>query len=65
MVNVQAITIERLKEWGRDCMEDHATPALMLAIGHDEHQGEIHVYVPEDVDKDMLREFLLLAAAHV
>lgn len=48
MVNVERIARERLRDWQRDCVRDHATPALLLAIGHDERSGEIHVYIPDD-----------------
>jgi len=63
VVDVQAITIERLKDWGADCIRDHATPALLLAIGHDDRSGEVHVYVPDDplFDKRAIRELLRMA----
>jgi hypothetical protein len=45
---VTAITRHRLEDWGTDCIRDHATPALLLAIGHAAHSGETHIYVPDD-----------------
>jgi hypothetical protein len=48
MVPVEQICQERLTDWMRDCIRDHATPALLLAIGHDAHSGETHIYVPDD-----------------
>ena len=62
MVDVQGITIERLKDWGADCIRDHATPALLLAIGHDDHAGEIHVYIPDaPFMEDNVRQWLKIA----
>jgi hypothetical protein len=62
-VPVEAISTERLQLWLLDCIRDHATPALLLAIGHDDASGEAHVYVPDDpsIDTQMIKSFLLLA----
>jgi hypothetical protein len=47
-VDVAAITRQRLHDWDTCCIRDHATPGLLLAIGHDAHSGETHIYVPDD-----------------
>jgi hypothetical protein len=62
-VDVIRITEERLAHWAIDCVRDHATPALLLAIGHDEQQGEIHIYVPDDpmFDRQTIRKLLTMA----
>jgi hypothetical protein len=62
-VDVAAIVHERLNDWGKDCIRDHATPALLLAIGHDHVSGEAHLYVPDDpaFDNKMIRSLLMLA----
>jgi len=51
------ITAERLAEWANTCNQQHATPAMMLAIGHDEHSGDLHLFAPENLAK---RELLAL-----
>jgi hypothetical protein len=62
-VNVEEIVRERLAAWGKDCVEAHATPAMMLAIGHDNAQGEIHVLVPADdlFDRESVKALLRTA----
>lgn len=62
-VPVEKICRERMALWTQDAMRDHATPALLLAIGHDHVSGEVHVYVPDDpfFDTRMLVSLLLLA----
>lgn len=39
----QSITMIRLREWGRKLAGKHCTPMVMLATGHDQHAGEIHI----------------------
>jgi hypothetical protein len=62
-VDVTAITRHRLEDWGTDCIRDHATPALLLAIGHDHVSGEAHIYVPDDpfFDQKRIAQMLQLA----
>ena len=62
-VDVATIATERLFLWTKDCISDHATPALLLSIGHDHVSGEAHLYVPDDAtfDKRMVRALLKLA----
>ena len=46
-VPVGQISLDRLRDWLNDCKRD-ATPIALIAVGHDEHSGEIHVYRTED-----------------
>jgi len=66
-VPVEQIVQERLTDWGRDCVRDHATPALLLAIGHDHASGEVHLYVPDDpfFDNQRIAQLLRLALQQI
>jgi hypothetical protein len=48
-VPVSAIARQRLQDWVQSCERDHATPLVLIAIGHDEQAGSLHVYCPEGV----------------
>jgi hypothetical protein len=63
-VPVAVISYGRISEWLGYCIRDHATPVVLLAVGHDEASGELHVYRPEDglSDRDLAH---LLHAAQV
>lgn len=52
---------DRLEQWHESCVDAHATPALLVAIGHDHAAGEVNVLTVQDITNDELR--LLLAAA--
>lgn len=51
-VPVSEISQRRLSDWLADCERDHATPFALLAIGHDERSGELHVYRTENGPSD-------------
>lgn len=62
-VNVEEIVRERLATWGSDCIRDHATPVLLVSVGHDQAEGEVHLYVPDDprFNDATIRAFLRFA----
>jgi hypothetical protein len=47
-VDTDAITAERLGRWRRLLERDHATPLVLVAIGHDHAKGAISLCVPDD-----------------
>lgn len=51
-VPVKQISLKRLQDWLADCERDHATPIALLAIGHDQHSGDLHCYRTEDGPSD-------------
>jgi hypothetical protein len=67
-VPTDAISAERLDRWRRRLMEQHATPFLLLGIGHDHAAGKIVLCVPENVSDAMicatLRKALLELEGH-
>lgn len=60
-VQTERITRERLDEWAQTLAEHHATPILLVAIGHDETTGQLHVCVPEDVSSATIRQLVAYA----
>jgi hypothetical protein len=66
-VPTEAITAERLTGWAKALAEFHATPALLLGIGHDEHRGQLVVCVPDDdrFNRRTLRGLLRRALAEL
>jgi hypothetical protein len=47
-VNVKKITHERLGRWEKKMVLSHATPALLIGVGHDHVNGQIVICVTED-----------------
>ena len=57
-VPVEQITPELLKRWGKRLIALHATPLLIVAIGHDHVSGELTVLTCEDMcDRDLCTIF--------
>jgi hypothetical protein len=61
-VPVEQIIRERFEEWARLAIECHATPVVLLCVGHDEHSGELHVIAAEGLPSLDLAALLLKAA---
>jgi hypothetical protein len=60
-VDTKKITHERLGRWGKKLATSHATPALLLGIGHDHVSGQVVICVTEDrTDQEII---LFLQAA--
>lgn len=57
-VDVKKITGARLSRWGNKLISEHATPALLLGIGHDHVSGRIILCVTEDRSDTELIAFL-------
>ena len=45
---VAEVTAFRLSDWGRMLVAKHATPAVLIAVGHDHVSGDVTVLVPDD-----------------
>lgn len=58
-VSTEEITQDRLKGWTEELAVVHATPFLLVAIGHDERSGEIHVCVPIGANDDETAAILI------
>ena len=55
------ITAQRLAGWRRMLTAEHATPALVLGVGHDHNSGTVVLCYTEDVSTDDLRKLLTRA----
>jgi hypothetical protein len=60
-VPIEKITEERLARWKRRMKESHATPIVLMGVGHDHKCGEIVVCIPEDVDNALVLATLCFA----
>lgn len=58
---IEQINSERLNQWGARAINSHATPLLMLSIGHDHKSGELNIHCTEDLTPEQLRGFLIAA----
>lgn len=61
---ILAINEDRLGAWAKLLADQHATPVAVIAVGHDEANGQIHVVIPtnlppQDVHR-IIREALQL-----
>jgi len=61
-VPVEEITKQRLEGWAQILKDQHATPLLLVGVGHDENIGRLAICVPEDIPQvtliAVLREML-------
>lgn len=58
---IRQICTQRLAMWTDDLVGDHATPVLLLGIGHDDKKGSISICTNEEVETGHLVGFLLYA----
>jgi len=60
MMPVEQITAERLLRWSKRLSQAHATPILLVAVGHDEVSGQIVLCTldEEELTNSKLRAFL-------
>ena len=60
-VDVKRITDERLQGWAKQLVNVHATPVLLLGVGHDHVSGQVHIVVTENMTPAQIRAFLKAA----
>ena len=60
-VRVREICKERLDSWMDILVSSHATPVILVAVGHDHNKGELHVVTLEEMGNKELS--LLMAGA--
>ena len=63
----ERVTTDRLAAWARDLAGDHATPLLLVGVGHDHTRGTIVVCAVDDAEMTdaRLRAFLRYAINHL
>jgi hypothetical protein len=62
-VQTEKITTERLDKWAKKLSEDHATPLLLVACGHDHTIGRIVICVPDEDEMNVTTIRALLYGA--
>lgn len=51
---IEAICRERLEGWQQHLVEEHATPIILVGMGHDERSGELVVCTTEGLAKEYI-----------
>lgn len=64
-VNVEFINLHRMRSWTAKLIAAHATPVLLLGVGHDHNSGKITLVVTEDLTSAELRAFLMAALVEI
>lgn len=57
-VDVKRITVERLDSWQKQLINAHATPVILVGVGHDHVTGQINVITTEDMTPAQILLFL-------
>ena len=58
---IEKINQERLASWGRRLAENHATPLLLVGVGHGARSGQINLCVcAEDLPVEDVRAMVAL-----
>lgn len=52
---------DRLDSWSQLLVKDHATPALLLGIGHDHKSGSLFICTVQDMAKQDIEKLLRIA----
>lgn len=55
---IRNITNDRLLEWSETLIAAHATPFVLLGVGHDHASGEVHLCVPKGMPLVEVRLFV-------
>ena len=58
---IRQICKDRLAMWTDDLVGDHATPVLLVGIGHDHRSGEVVICTVQEMDQEKITLFLARA----
>jgi hypothetical protein len=58
---IREICRQRLQQWEGRLVEEHATPALLIGVGHDHKSGQLVLLVPEEVTNEQILELVRFA----
>jgi len=47
--DIDKINRERLEVWRAGLTQAHATPAILIGVGHDHEAGQVHLCIPENL----------------
>jgi len=55
---IEAICQERLGEWTKRLVGEHATPIVLVGVGHDHKSGQLVLCTTEEMSNDEIMNFL-------
>jgi len=55
---IEAICAERLERWRERLVQEHATPFLLLGLGHDQKSGQVVVVTTEGMTDEQTVMFV-------
>ncbi len=58
---INKICDQRLALWTIKMIQEHATPLLMIGIGHDQSSGKVSIYTVEDMADEHIIQALQFA----
>lgn len=58
MVPVNSINKSRFESWLKVLKRAHATAQVIVAVGHDQHLGQIHIVTTVERTDENIRDFL-------
>jgi len=58
---IESINHERLGRWEKRLVDGHATPILLIGVGHDHAKGRIVICTLEDTETELVLGFLRFA----
>ena len=62
-MDTEIITKQRFDGWQKRLSEEHATPIILIGVGHEHKSGQLVICVPEGVDDELLVGALRFALA--
>lgn len=62
---IEEICRDRVDRWIKRMVQDHATPIVLVAVGHDHHKGEMHVMTTEELDDETVAMFMEVATLRI
>lgn len=63
--DIKAICVQRLGSWTSRLTEQHATPMVLVGVGHDHKSGQVVVLTTEEMSQQDIVAFLALAVHHL
>jgi hypothetical protein len=55
---IESICQERLGRWTKRLVEEHSTPVVLVAVGHDHKKGQLTICTTEEMTDPEIKLFL-------
>ena len=62
---IEQIWCERIPSWAAKLQSEHATPVILIGVGHDHKSGQLVICVPEDFTDSIIMDLLDAAICHL